>query len=419
MYNTNRKSDFMNKKMQKYAEVLLKTCLKIEKNQPLFISCDIERIDFVRIVAEEAYKLGVKDIYFDLTDYELKHNALKNLSLEDLKKMKMFNKEEWNVYAQKDAAFLMLASVSPGLMKDIDSKKLNDITMHGYETRSTFDSLRSKQVTPWCIAAVPTYNWAKEIFKNDKDPVKKLWETIFEICLINEHDSASAIKEKNKFLKKCADKLNKYQFKTLKYTNELGTDLTIDLPKNHIWASGEETLKNGKNIIVNFPSEEIFTCPDCQSANGIVYSSKPLIYNDILIDDFSITFKEGKAVACKAKKGEETLKNLIKSCPNCDQLGEVALVPYSSKISKSNLIFYETLFDENAACHLALGSSFKECLKGAVNMTDEELFSHNLNVCTNHVDFMIGTKDLQIVGFTHEGKEIKIFEKGDFTENFK
>lgn len=408
----------MLEKMQKYAEVILKTCLKIEKNQPLFISCDVERIDFVRIVANVAYNLGVKDIYFDLTDYDLKHDALKKLTVEELKKLKMFNKEDWNAYAKKNAAFLMLTSVYPGLMKDIDSKKLNEITMYGYETREVFNTLRNKQTLAWCIAAVPTQAWAEYVFKEAKNPVKKLWETIFEICSINESDSNKAIKEKNKLLAKCANKLNRYQFKTLKYSNKLGTDFRIDLPKNHIWASGQETLENGKDVIVNFPSEEIFTCPDCNSANGVVYSSKPLIYNDVVIDEFSITFKEGKVVNCKAKKGEEALKNLIKSCENCDRLGEVALVPFSSSISKSSLIFYETLFDENAACHLAFGSSFKECIKNGTRMSDQELASHNLNVCTNHVDFMIGTKDLKITGLTEEDEEIKIFENGDFTEEF-
>ena len=409
----------MNELLIKYAKTILSTCLKIKENQPLFISANYERRDFVRIVANEAYKLGVKDIYFDLTDVNLKHDALANLELEDLKKLSFWNKEKWNEYAKKEAAFLMLASETPGLMKDIDSKKLSDLTIYAFETRKEFDDLRDKSLVPWCIAAVPTEAWAEKLFPNSSTPVEDLWNKIFEICHITEENPELIWNEKISKLSERCKKLNSYEFKELRYFNSLGTDFKIELPENHIWASGKETLVNKSEILVNFPTEEVFTSPTNDSATGIVYSSKPLAYQDNIINNFWIKFVQGKAIEWGAEEGKETLENIINSCEGANRLGEVALVEYDSSISKSNIIFYETLYDENAACHLALGASFPECIQKGPEMSREELNKLKMNDSTNHVDFMIGTKDLNIEGTTKTGEIIAIFENGNFTEIFK
>ena len=409
----------MNELLIKYANVILNTCLKVEKNQPLFISANYERVDFVRILANEAYKIGVKDIYFDLTDVYLKHDALKALELEDLKQLSFWNKQKWNEYAKKGAAFVMLASETPGLMKDIDSKKISELTIYAYETRKEFDDLRDKSLVPWCIAAVPTESWAKEVFPDSKNPVEDLWNKILEICYINQSNPEEVWQKQIDKLSNSCKKLNECKFKKIRYKNDLGTDFTIELPEKHIWESGNSKLSNGKEVLVNFPTEEVFTSPTYDSANGIVYSSKPLSYQDNVIDNFWIKFENGVAIEWDAEKGKEILDNLLKSCKYVDRLGEVALVEYDSSISKSGLVFYETLFDENASCHLALGGGFPECVENGPNMTKEELDQHKINDCTNHVDFMIGTKDLSIIGETNDGQEIIIFENGNFTENFK
>lgn len=409
----------MNKELEKYASTILKTCLKIEENQPLLISANYERVDFVKIIAQVAYSLGVKDIYFDLTDVELKHDALANLEMADLKKLSFWNKEKWNEYAKKGAAFVMLASETPGLMKDIDPKKLSDLTIHAYETRKDFNDLRDKSEVAWCIAAVPTLSWATQIFPNEKDPVTKLWQQIFEICYIDNEDPEEIWEQNIKELSTRSKKLNEYKFKKLKYTNSLGTDFEIELPENHLWCSGKSVLKNNKEVLVNFPTVEVFTSPTNDSANGIVYSGKPLAYQDNIIDEFWIKFENGKVTDFDAKKGKEVLKNIINSCPGADMLGEVALVEYDSPINNSGITFYETLYDENAACHLALGASFPECIKDGSEMSRAELKKLKLNECTNHVDFMVGTKDLNIVGTTENGEEITIFENGNFTKIFK
>ena len=396
----------MNELMEKYAKVLLETCLKIEKNQPLFISFNIERLDFVRVVAKVAYTLGVTDIYFDMSDPYLKHDALISLEVEDLKKLTFWNKEIWNEYARKHAAFLMLASETPGLMKDVDPKKISEMIRYSMETRKEFEDFRDKSELAW----------ADELFEKNENSVELLWNEIFKICSIDKENPVEIWNEKLNKLKLRAKKLNEKNFKTLIYKDNR-TNFKIDLDKNHLWASGCELINNKKEVLVNFPTEEVFTSPDCRSAEGIVFSSKPLEYQGVIIDNFSIEFKEGKVVQVKAEKGEDTLKEMINICENADMLGEVALVEFNSPISQTNRVFLETLYDENAACHLALGDSFTECIN--VNESKEDLFkNYNMNKCDSHVDFMIGTKDLNIKGITHDNKEIDIFVNGNFTEEF-
>ena len=409
----------MKELLKKYAKVLLESCLKVEKDQPLFVSVNVERIDFARIVNQTALDMGVKDIYIEIVDPYLKHDVLKNLEVEELKKLSYWNKEMWNVYSKKNAAFLMLASETPGLMKDIDAKKISAMTKYSYETRKVFDDMRDKSELAWCIAAVPTTTWAKELYPNAANPVEELWNKIFEICSIKEENPSAIWDEKIEKLKSRAAKLTDYQFKELRYESSNGTSFKIGLPKNHLFASGNETLANGKDVLVNFPTEEVFTSPDCLTAEGIVYSSKPLSYQDVIIDNFSIAFKEGKVTEVHAETGEDTLKELVNICENSNMLGEVALVPYDSPISNCNQVFLETLFDENAACHLALGDSFPECIENGPKTDKKVLFDkYHLNKCDSHVDFMIGTKDLNITGITKNNEEVPIFINGNFTDEF-
>ena len=404
----------MEELMTKYSKMILNVCLRVKSNQPLFISFNSERLDFVRILASEAYKIGVKDIYFDCIDSILKHDMLKNLDIEDLKNSNYFNRYMWNEYAKKGAAFIMLASETPGLMLDIDSEKQSKAFIYSLETRKEFDDLRSKSMVPWCIAAVPTYSWAKKIFPESNTPLEDLWNKIFEICGVYEDNPEEHLENKLKLLSIRKDKLNSLHIKKLTYTNSLGTNFSIELNDKTIWATGRDKLANGEEVLVNYPTEEIFTSPNRLSANGIVYSSKPLSYQDKLINNFWIKFENGKAIDCGAEEGLDTLQSIINSCENSNYLGEVALVPFDSPISNSNTIFYETLFDENAACHLALGDSFTECIENGINMSKEELLSNNMNQCTNHVDFMIGTNDLNIKAITFNNEEIDIFINGNF-----
>ena len=208
-----------------------------------------------------------------------------------MKKTELYNKGIWSEYASRGAAFLMLASEMPGLMKDIDPKKSNEISMYAFQTRKVFNDMRDKSMVPWCIAAVPTETWAKELFPDSTSPVDELWDKIFTICNIKEKDPVAVWNKKIELLQKRSEKLNNYKFQKLIYKNTKGTDFEIELPENHIWCSGAEKLKNGKTVLVNFPTEEVFTSPLKNSANGIVYSSKPLAYQGVIIDDFSMGYE--------------------------------------------------------------------------------------------------------------------------------
>lgn len=409
----------MKELQEKYANLILKVCLRVKEKQPLFISANSERSDFVKILVNKAIDLGITDIYLDIIDVNIKHDLLKRLSLEDLKDNKYFNRSIWNEYAKKGAAFVMLASETPGLMSDIDSQKQIDAQMYSLDTREEFDELRGKSMVPWIIAAVPTNSWSKKIYPNSEKPLDDLWMKIFEICGVTKENSEEELNKKLENLTERKNKLNSYKIKKLKYKNSLGTDFEIELPEKVLWQTGRERLANGEEVLVNYPTEEVFTSPTCDSASGIVYASKPLSYNDNIINDFWIKFKDGVAIDCGAKEGLDILKGIINGAENSNRLGEVALVEYHSPISESNMIFYETLFDENASCHIALGDSFPECIENGINLEKEELIKNKLNQCKNHVDFMIGTKDLEITGITADNKEIKIFENGDFTGLFK
>ena len=386
---------------EKYADLLLKRCLCLKKTDSLFINAPIDSIEFIRILTKKAYEIGIKDIYLDLEDEELKHNELKYLSNEELRKSKSFNKEIFDIYAKKNSAFLMLCGENPDTMNDIDKDKIN---FTGKLLRESKPIFKEKEITyeiPWCIALIPTHSYAKKVFPNDIDAYNKLWNLILKITLCDKDNPIEEWNKKIELNTKRANTLNNLRIKSLTYSNKLGTKFSIGFIDN-VWCGTDTVSKDGRNLIVNMPSEEIFTTPNKYTANGIVYASRPLIYNGSLINNFWIKFKDGKVIDYDAETGKEILEN-------GNYLGEVALVDKTSPIFISNTIFYETLYDENASCHLALGQGFTECIN-----TVKELSDIGFNDSLTHVDFMIGTEDLDIVAECDKGK-IKIMENGKFT----
>lgn len=397
----------MNNKLEKYANLLINRCLSIKKNQPLLIAAPIEAIEFIRIVTTKALEAGVKDIYYDFDDEYLKHEQLKYLSDEELKNSRFFNKKIFDEYAKKGAAFLMLCADNSETMKDIEKDKISSAAKISATTKPKYKKMQLNNEIPWCIACIATDTWAKKVLPNSKNPKEELWNLIFEMCLINKKDPIKEWDNKIKSSDERIKKINELNIKKLYYKNKLGTDFVIEF-NNNIWCGAGEHTKDGTPLIVNMPTEEVFTTPNKYSANGIVYASKPLIYNGCVIDDFWIEFKDGKVKDYDAKKGKDILKTIFEF-KNGDYLGEVALVDVSSPISKSNILFYDTLYDENASCHLALGQGFKSCFKTTKNL--EKL---GFNDSKTHVDFMIGTDDLEIVAETIDNKQIKIMENGKF-----
>ena len=394
----------------KYIELLINECTNLKNNKVLFISYSSEIKPFVSKIVSYAKNMGVSDIYLEEEDINYTHDLLSRLSLEEIKSDPYFNKKIWDTYAEKGASFLMIETEHPHVMDDIDPEKIGLIGKLKRETKPLYRKLQRECKLPWCIACYPGEIWAKDVFPNDSDALDKLRDAIFKVCMVNESNPSLAWDnyiERNTSIMK---KLNSLDLNRLHYTNSLGTDLYVYLPRGYIYAGGRERL-----CIVNMPSYEVFTSPVYDKTHGIVYSSKPLMYNGSLIDNFWIKFEDGKVCDYDAEVGKDVLKEIIETDEFSCYLGEAALVEYDSPISNLGFNFGTTLIDENASCHLALGAGFAECISGGLNMTVEELKEHGVNDSKQHVDFMIGTSDLTITGETVSGQKIPIFENGNFS----
>lgn len=396
---------------EKYIKLLINKCTNLKENKILFISYHKEIKDFIDKLVEYVKSIGVEDIYLDEEDIYITHDILKSTTEEEINNSNYFDKSIWDEYAKKKASFLMFETEYPGLMDDIDSKLLALASKRKRETKPLFRKMEERCEIPWCIAAYPGKLWAEKLFKEDNNSYQKLKDYIYKICMI---DKNNPDKEWDKLLTKnnnVMKKLNNLNLEKLIYQNKLGTNLEVYLPNNYLYSSAKD-----RTCIVNMPSYEVFTSPIYNKTNGIVYASKPLSYNGGLIDNFWIKFENGKVIDYDAKVGKELLKEIIETDNNSCYLGECALVEKDSPIEKLNINFNTTLIDENASCHLALGAGFPECIKDGLTMKDEELLKKGINISKQHVDFMIGTSDLKITGYTKEGKKVDIFENGKFTK---
>lgn len=403
--------------MKKYANLVVKVGVNIQQDQLLVINSPIECADFARLIAEEAFEAGAHDVVVSWSDEELAHIRYAKGKKEIFTEFPDWRVRFYEDYAAQGAAFVSIAARNPEIFKDIEQEKL---TLSAQAAGAALLEYRAKLMNnenTWCVVSVPTSGWAKKVFPELSEEAAKarLWQEIFRTVRIEPgSDPAAAWREHIAFLQKAADFLNGKNFKSLHYKNSLGTDLTVELPEGHIWAGGAEKSATGTWFAANMPTEEVYSLPLREGVNGTVYASKPLIYNGNRIENFHLTFKEGRVVDFGAEIGEETLKELINMDDGSHYLGEVALVPYDSPISRSGILFYNTLFDENAACHLALGKAYPTCIKGGEEMDSVTLLQHGVNDSLVHEDFMIGTADLSIVGTTHEGEHVQVFKDGNF-----
>lgn len=392
---------------EKYADLLLKRCLQVAKANALFISYNKLVKEFVDIVVKKAKEIGITDIYLEENDFYYIHDFLMNASKEEIKKSDLFNSAIWDEYVKKNGAFLMLESEIPKLMDDIPSEKIALSSLLKRTTKPLYKKYQLENKIPWCIAAVPNLFWAKELFGDKPSSLDDFWQVMAKICKLDQNNPESAWDEYLKEQAKTVETLNKLKVSKLYYSNSLGTKLEVGLLDGCLWQSA-----CSNKWLVNMPSYEIFTTPNYHTTEGIVYSSRPLIYNGKSIEDFCLEFKNGKVVKWKAKEGADTLEEIIKSDKYSAYLGEVALVNYDSPISKTEITFMTTLIDENASCHIALGSGFLECILNGFEFSEKELDEKGINLSKNHVDFMIGTKDLKIEADTIDG-HITIMENGN------
>lgn len=402
--------------MQKYARLIIKTGINIQKNQILVVSTPIECAYFARTIAEIAYEEGAREVVMNWRDELSTKIRYVHAPDEIFDEYPDWQKEYYTSYANKGAAFLSIAASDPELMKDVDPERMSRANKVSRSALLEYSERLMSNKNTWCVISIPTVSWAKKVFPGltEDKAIIRLWEAIFKSVRVDMDNPVAAWSEHKTVLKKNMDYLNKNQLQYLHLKNSIGTDLKVMLPKNHIWLGGSEYSADGVEFIANMPTEEIFTVPARKGVDGIVVSSMPLNYNGNLIEDFSITFKDGQIIDFQAKNGYETLKQLVKTDEGSRYLGEIALVPYDSPISNMNILFYNTLFDENASCHLAIGKAYPVCLKDSEAMSKDELKAAGVNDSLVHVDFMFGTADMKIEGMTASGEMIIIFENGNF-----
>ena len=406
----------MERQIDKYVELVIQKGINIQKGQILVINSPVEVYDFTRKLVKQAYELGASEVVVHWNDevvgkYKYVYGA------EDIfDTFPEWQKESMEYYRKKGAAFLSVYATDPDILKEVDKtrvarfQKAKSLALKEYYENVMGNS------NQWCVISVPTQAWAKRVFPelSTEVAILEMWKLILKIVRADKENPILEWENHLNTLKARMDYLNKKRFAKLIYRNSLGTNLEIGLPEGHKWISGGEKSKAGVEFVANIPTEEIFTMPHREKVNGVVVSSKPLIYGGSVIDKFTLTFKDGEVINYSAEVGEEILEKLLSMDENSKYLGEVALVEYDSPISKSERVFYNTLFDENASCHLAFGGAYPVCLENSEGQSEEELKERGMNNSLTHEDFMIGTEDMEIVGIDSEGRETIIMKNGNF-----
>ncbi len=406
----------MEEKLREYAALLIQIGLNVQRGQTLIISAPVECAYFARLCASAAYDVGCREVVMNWHDDVLDREKYLRADSAVFDEVPEWRRRFFNDYAKAGTAYLSIAAEDPEHLKGVDPDRLVRSQRAGGAALKDFYGLQMASGFPWCIASIPIPSWAKKVFPDasEEEAMEKLWDAIFHtVRITGDGKSVERWHQHIAYLAERKAKLNALNFKSLHYTNSLGTDLTVELPEGHVWEAGDDETPAGHSFVANMPTEEVFTAPLRNGVNGVVYSSMPLVNDGNIIDGFHFVVKDGKIVEAHARQGEEFLQAAIQVDEGASYFGEVALVPYDSPISNLKLLFYNTLFDENAACHIAFGEAYP-CLQDGRNMDKDQLKARGLNDSITHVDFMVGTRDLRVVGTTHDGREIPVFTDGNF-----
>lgn len=404
--------------LKKYAELIVRVGVNLKKKQEVIVQAELDCPEFVEMVVSECYKAGASKVTVEWSHQPISKIHAKNRTLSVMSRVEEWEKAKLQHRLDTLPAMIYLLSDDPDGMKGIDQEKYQKASQARYKVIKPFrDALDNKY--QWCIAAVPGEKWAKKVFPElSKTKAKeKLWEAILTASRVSPDGSDNPIenwKKHNEDLQSRCAFLNSLGIDTLEYLSSNGTSLKVGLIEDALFMGGGETTLYGNFFNANIPSEEIFVTPKRGKAEGIVYSTKPLSYRGELIENFYIKFENGRVVETHAEKNGELLKIMTEMDDGAGYLGECALVPYSSPINKSGILFYNTLFDENAACHLALGEGFANCIKDFDKYTLEECREKGINESIIHEDFMIGCDDLSIVAHTRDGRDVQIFKNGEW-----
>ncbi|NMW84274.1 aminopeptidase [Peptoniphilus sp. AGMB00490] len=410
------KNFVVNDYIEIYAELILKIGLKIKKGDRLVVRCPIEARDFAITCTKKAYELGAIEVVMDYRDQIISKLKYENESVEVLTDIPKHKVDKENYYMEKKAKYLSITGSDPDVFKGIDSEKLFKANLANSKALKDFSAKMMANYVSWIVVGASIPSWATKVFPDlsEDEAVKKLWYEIFNSVRLFEEDPEKALEEHVNNLNKYSAFLNENKFEKLIYKSEKGTDLEVCLPKGYIFAGAGDVNSDGEEFIANMPSEEVFSAPRLDGVNGKVYSTMPLNYNGNLIEDFYLVFKDGEVIDYDAKSGKEYLKNIIETDQGSKRLGEVALVSHNTPISMRKVLFYNTLYDENASCHFALGKSYPSCIENGEKLTIEELKERGMNDSLTHVDFMVGDETTEIVGVKENGEKVQIFKDGNF-----
>lgn len=398
--------------MRSYAKLIVRVGANVQKGQEVRVFASLDQPEFIKMLAEECYKAGASRVTVDWNYPELTKLSARYMKLRDLSETREWEKARMQDMVDHLPVRIFIESEDPDGLRGINPKYFKAFAARIKISKLYRDAIDNKH--QWCIAAVPGEAWAKKVHPelSKRAAVEQLWKDILYTARADGEDPIADWEEHNRDLKARSKYLNDLHLRELRYHSANGTDFKVGLIPTAEFHAGRDTTMQGVVYDPNMPTEEVFTSPDRRTAEGIVYATKPLSYQGQLIENFSVRFEKGRAVEVKAEKGQDVLEQIISMDEGCHYLGECALVPKESPIHQSGLLFYNTLFDENAACHLALGFGFDECVKGFENMTKEELYEIGVNDAGNHTDFMIGSDDLSIDGVDEHGNVHPIFRNG-------
>lgn len=398
--------------MRSYAKLIVRVGANVQKGQEVRVFASLDQPEFIKMLAEECYKAGASRVTVDWNYPELTKLSARYMKLRDLSETREWEKARMQDMVDHLPVRIFIESEDPDGLRGINPKYFKAFAARIKISKPYRDAIDNKH--QWCIAAVPGEAWAKKVHPelSKRAAVEQLWKDILYTARADGEDPIADWEEHNRDLKARSKYLNDLHLRELRYHSANGTDFKVGLIPTAEFHAGRDTTMQGVVYDPNMPTEEVFTSPDRRTAEGIVYATKPLSYQGQLIENFSVRFEKGRAVEVKAEKGQDVLEQIISMDEGCHYLGECALVPKESPIHQSGLLFYNTLFDENAACHLALGFGFDECVKGFENMSKEELYEIGVNDAGNHTDFMIGSDDLSIDGVDEHGNVHPIFRNG-------
>lgn len=406
--------------LNKLARLAVRSGANVQPGQLVVLNATVDSVPLARAIVREAYEAGAREVIVQYADDVISRMTYLNADEEIFSQAPAWKVRLLEDSAKEGACYIHILDSDPDGLCGVDPKRISSRSLIMNQSTPNYREGTMNGSNAWTIVASASLAWAKKVFPDlpEEEAIEALWNDIFKVSRIDENDPVENWKKHNDSFEHRLNTLNSYQFEKFHYENSLGTDLWVEMPEEYIFMGGGQEDANGRLTFPNIPTEEVFSAPRKDGVNGVLYSTLPLNLNGSLVRDIVFTFKDGKIVDFDASEGKDLLEEQITMDEGASYLGEIALVPYGSPIQQLDRIFYNTLIDENASCHFAFGRSYPECIPGGQSMSKEERLAHGLNESNNHVDFMVGSEDLKITGYTKDGKEVPVFENGRFVSEF-